>query len=48
MCKKSSDAHLFNRDIIDFDGREAVHIIFSYMHDINWQLRNRSDYFVVV
>ena len=24
MCKKSSDAHLFSRDIIDFRGRQCI------------------------
>ena len=46
MCKKSSDAYLFIRGVIEL-WRESVHIIFSYMHDIIWQLRNRSVYFVI-
>ena len=43
-ARHSHDDALFNRDII---WSEAVHMVFSYIHDIIWQLRNRSVYFVV-
>ena len=48
MCKKSSDAHLFSHDIIDFHGKQCILLVSSYMHDVIWQLCHRFAYFVVV
>ena len=48
MCKKSSNAHLFSHNIIDFRGKQCTVFSPSHMHDVIWQLRNRSVYFVVV